>query len=186
MNHYDDDHDDIHGHDDDLARRLRALPRQMVPPARAWARVAEQIGREGRAPPLHAGRRAPRAHRRWRAVAGFAAAASVAALLLAVGVLRVPAPGPENPATVATTVTEQQAERLTGEYRAALAAVPVRQVPEELQPALAELDRSAASILAAIHEAPGSGFLLDQLQRTYAQRLQLTRQAALGAAALLS
>ncbi|MEZ0469757.1 hypothetical protein [Luteimonas salinilitoris] len=179
------DHDDNHDHDE-LTRRLRALPRQMVPPARAWARVAEQIGREGRGPALHAGR-GPRTRRPWRAVAGFAAAASVA-LLLALGVLRVPGPAPTGPAiaTVTVTVTERQAERLTGEYRAALAEVPVERVPEELQPALAELDRSAAAILAAIHEAPGSGFLLDQLQRTYAQRLHLTRQAALGAAALLS
>lgn len=179
MNDYNHDHDN---HDDELTRRLRALPRQMVPPARAWARVAEQIGREGRGPALHAGR-GPRARRHWRAVAGFAAAASVA-LLLALGVLRVPTPAPTGPAIA--TVTEQQAERLTGEYRAALAEVPVERVPEELQPALAELDRSAADILTAIQEAPGSGFLLDQLQRTYAQRLQLTRQAALGAAALLS
>ncbi|WP_149193172.1 hypothetical protein [Luteimonas suaedae] len=175
------DHDDNHDHDE-LTRRLRALPRQMVPPARAWARVAEQIGREGRGPALHSAR-GPRARRRWPTVAGLAAAASVA-LLLALGMLRIP--GLERSGPAIATVTEQQAERLTGEYRAALAEVPMERVPEELQPALAELDRSAADILAAIDEAPGSGFLLDQLQRTYAQRLQLTRQAALGAAALLS
>ncbi|WP_407351254.1 hypothetical protein [Luteimonas sp. R10] len=174
------DHDD-NDDNDDLSRRLRALPRQMVPPARAWARVAEQIGREGRAPTLHAAR--ARARRRWPAVAGFAAAASVA-LLLALGLLRVPEPGPAG--REAATATEQQAERLTGEYRAALAEVPVERVPEELRPALAELDRSAADILTAIDEAPGSGFLLRQLQRTYAQRLQLTRRAALDAATLLS
>lgn len=164
------DNSDNQDRDEDLLLRLRGLPREIVPPAGVWAGVAERIGAPARP------RRRVRVRRHWPAVVGLAAAASLA-LVLAIGVMPSPQPVPEVPSGVL------QAERIAGEYRQALAEVPLEQVPEELQPALAELDRSAASILDAIHEAPASGFLFDQLQRTYAQRLQLTRQAALGLAA---
>ncbi|MDH5823731.1 hypothetical protein QFW77_12110 [Luteimonas sp. RD2P54] len=169
------EHDERDRRDEELGRRLRSLPREMVPPARAWARVEARIGA---APLPRAPRGSDRMSGRWRAVAGLAAAASLALLLVSVlspRQARLPA---------ASLATVQQAERMRGEYRAALASVPAEEIPAELQPALAELDHSAASIFVAIREAPGSRYLLDQLQRTYAQRLQLTRRAALDAAGL--
>jgi hypothetical protein len=47
----------------------------------------------------------------------------------------------------------------------------------EIQPALEDLDHSAAQILGAIERHPDAVFLLDQLQRTYARRLELTQRA---------
>ena len=52
---------------------------------------------------------------------------------------------------------------------------------DEWRPALHELDASAVSIRAAIAENPRSRYLLGQLQRTYALRLQLTQQAVFSA-----
>ena len=75
-----------------------------------------------------------------------------------------------------------QAQALAGQYQQAIAAVPVEQAPAALLPALNELDRSAQSIHTAIVQSPRSAFLLSQLQRTYAKRLQLTRLAAQGEA----
>lgn len=80
----------------------------------------------------------------------------------------------------------QQADAMAGEYRQALAALPAGQMPAELVPALGELDRSAGAIHAAIGQSPEAGFLLRQLQRTYALRLELTRQGLLQAAGLQS
>ncbi|NZA27086.1 hypothetical protein H0E84_11920 [Luteimonas sp. SJ-92] len=168
--------------DEELARRLRSLPREMVPPARAWARVEVQLLAPAPQQPRPRRGGGGRIRGRWRALAGFAAAASLALLLVPSLLPR--QESPPAPAPRAAPATVQQAERMRGEYRQALAAVPAGEIPDELRPALVELDRSAASILAAIHEAPGSRYLLDQLQRTYAQRLQLTRRAAFAAAGL--
>jgi hypothetical protein len=48
-----------------------------------------------------------------------------------------------------------------------------------MAPAFGDLDRSAAQILGAIDRDPEARFLLDQLRRTYARRLELTRRASL-------
>ncbi|MFC4727275.1 hypothetical protein [Coralloluteibacterium thermophilus] len=156
-------------HDSDLRLRLRGLPREMAPPERAWEAIASRLGEVPRdspatdAVPVRRARRLPMA---------LAAAASVV-LAVAFVALR-PAPPAEPPLLV------QQAELIDGEYREALAALPAAEVPAELQPALAELDASAAAILAAIRSEPSADFLLGHLQRTYARRLELTFQAALG------
>ncbi|HBK46716.1 MAG TPA: hypothetical protein DDZ67_09850, partial [Xanthomonadaceae bacterium] len=71
-----------------------------------------------------------------------------------------------------------QADALSGEYRQAITALQVTEVPDDLEPALRELDSSARAIHAAIRQSPDAGFLLSQLQRTYAKRLELTRLAA--------
>jgi len=74
-----------------------------------------------------------------------------------------------------------QADALAATYRQALAAIPQDSVPAELAPALHELDASAGSIRSAIAQSPDAGFLLGQLRRTYALRLELTRQGLDGA-----
>ncbi|QEO96642.1 hypothetical protein XOCgx_1649 [Xanthomonas oryzae pv. oryzicola] len=71
---------------------------------------------------------------------------------------------------------------MTEQYQQAIAEVPVHQVPTDLLPALGELDRSAQAIHAAIVQSPRSAFLLSQLQRTDAKRLQFPRLACEGEA----
>lgn len=77
-----------------------------------------------------------------------------------------------------------QADRMAGTYQLAIAALPQASLPAELTPALSELDQSAQVIRNAIAQSPEAGFLLGQLQRTYALRLELTRQGLLTTAGL--
>lgn len=159
----------MNDHDDsDLRFRLRGLPREMTPPDRVWAAVAEQARR-----PRPSAMPAPvRGRRRWPLAAGMAVAASIA-----LAVALVPRGDPRAPAPPALV---QQAEAIRGEYRLALASLPERELPPELQPAIDELDEGAAAILDAIREAPSANHLLGHLQRTYARRLELTSQATFG------
>ncbi len=169
MNRHDSDHDHEH---DDLAARLRQLPAERLPPAAAWQRIAARLQEEQRAPSVVA---TPLRHRRrWPLTA---AAAAVAALALFGagrwwGLHEQPVP----PATALESPLEVQADALADEYGQAIAAIPQDTVPAELVPALHELDASAGSIRSAIAQSPDAGFLLGQLRRTYALRLELTRQ----------
>ncbi len=176
MNEHDSDHDHDH---DDLAARLRRLPSERVPPAAAWQHIAARLHEAPREQPAAVTPRQRR--RRWTSVA---AAAAVAALAL-LGTGRWWA-GPPPQATQATRMTQAsslaaQADALAATYRQALAAIPQDSVPAELAPALHELDASAGSIRSAIAQSPDAGFLLGQLRRTYALRLELTRQGLDGA-----
>jgi len=173
MNRHDADHDHDHEHEhehDELAARLRQLPAERLPPATAWQGIAARLREEPRLRPAVVAAPAPR-HRRWLPIAAVAAVAAL--VLLGTGRLRElheqpPAP-PESP-------LEAQADALADQYRQAIAAIPQDTVPAELVPALHELDASAAGIRSAIAQSPDAGFLLGQLRRTYALRLELTRQ----------
>ena len=169
MNEHDSDHDHDHDHDD-LAARLRQLPSERVPPAAAWQRIATQLHEAPRERPSIA--TPPRRRRRWPSVA---AAAAVAALAL-LGAGRWWAVQPPQAQATQVSPLEAQADALAASYRQALAAIPQDSVPAELAPALRELDASAGSIRSAIAQSPDAGFLLGQLRRTYALRLELTRQ----------
>lgn len=174
-------HHQPHPDDDALAARLRQLPGHRVPPADGWAKIAARIADEApRRSAAPATRTAPPRPLRWRTPTAWAAAASVALLawVLAPG----PAPVQTTPAA-APPLLVQQADAMSGEYRQAIAALPAAEVPAELRPALQELDASAAAIRTALGQQPDAGFLLGQLQRTYAKRLELTRMVALPAPA---
>ncbi|KRG72159.1 hypothetical protein ABB27_01825 [Stenotrophomonas terrae] len=174
MNHHDNDHDDA------LAQRLRGLPSERVPPAAVWQRIAAQMEQTPRLqpPPVAAvaavssapARRALRRH--WPR---YAAAAGVVALVGMASMMLLPQ---QPPATVAVTESalQQHANSITYQYRQAMATLPQDKLPAELQPALRELDESAGSIRSAIAQSPDATFLLGQLQRTYALRLELTRK----------
>ncbi|MBB5862799.1 hypothetical protein [Xanthomonas sp. 3058] len=153
-----------------LVARLQALPQQRQPPVQMWDRIAPAL-----TPRVDGIAVAPR-RRAWAWPAlGAALAAALAWVVIVPGLDRhAPALRPAQPALVA------QAQALSGQYRQAIAAYPVQQVPADLRPALDELDHSAQVIHAAIAKDPRSAFLLSQLQRTYAKRLQLTRLAAQG------
>ncbi|MEA9605477.1 hypothetical protein QY702_03205 [Xanthomonas campestris pv. plantaginis] len=159
-----------------LVARLQALPTQRQPAPQLWENIAAALPPRDTVAAL-----APRRQRRawqWPA-AGLALAAALGVIAIAPGLK----PLPTAPAhATAPPALVMQAQALAGQYQQAIAAVPVEQAPAALLPALNELDRSAQSIHAAIVQSPRSAFLLSQLQRTYAKRLQLTRLAAQGEA----
>ncbi|HYG05490.1 MAG TPA: hypothetical protein VD865_03660 [Stenotrophomonas sp.] len=185
-------------HDDDLLAGLRGLPTRRTPPESVWQGINAALDADvATTAPLRPAARIPRpaSRRRWRLPLSLAAAAS----LLAVTVLLLPhAHVPEqtvNPVLSQAPAQSQpvqapvqapllaQADSLSGEYHQAMAALPSAPVPAELQPALRELDDSAAQIRSALRERPDARYLLGQLRRTYDKRLELTRMAALGAPA---
>lgn len=167
------------GYDDDqaLVAGLQALPRERIPPAGTWDAIAARIAAEAAVP---AAAIAPAPTRRVRRRWPLAAAAALAALAVGFGLDRLGTPAPS-----AQTALERQAQALDRDYRVALALLPAAPgagAGEGLAPALEEIDRSTAAIHAAIRQTPDAGFLLEQLQRTYALRLDLTRRAVLDAA----
>ncbi len=166
MNAHDSEHDE-------LTARLRSLPAQRLPPARVWQSIAAQLPAQTPAPAVATPMRSTRRRReRWPLRIGLGLAAALALLMV------VPTPVPHTPAP---SLLQRQADAMAGEYRQAIAALPSDGVTDEWRPALHELDASAVSIRAAIAENPRSRYLLGQLQRTYALRLQLTQQAVFSA-----
>lgn len=156
---------DNHDIDSDLQARLRALPAERLPPADAWQRIAAQL--PPRVAALSAAVPAPRA-RRWPLRVGLGLAAALTVLMV-VPTSTPPAPRP--------SPLQRQADVIAAEYQQAMATLPAAPIGADWQPALHELDSSAVFIRAAIAENPRSGYLLTQLQRTYALRLELTQQA---------
>jgi hypothetical protein len=73
----------------------------------------------------------------------------------------------------------QQAVAMTFDYENALARMQETGAHPEVKQAFGELDRSAAQILTAIDRDPHAVFLLEQLRRTYARRLQLTQRVTM-------
>ncbi|MFC0152345.1 hypothetical protein ACFFJ4_01420 [Xanthomonas dyei] len=159
-----------------LRARLQALPQQRQPPAQVWERIAPALLPHATEVARRPGRR------RWAMpVLGVALAAAVAWVAVVPGLRQHTSPlPPAQPALVA------QAQALAGQYQQAIAEVPLQQVPVDLRPELDELDQSTQAIHAAIAQSPRSAFLLSQLQRTYAKRLQLTRLASQGQTPFLS
>ncbi|WP_099587674.1 hypothetical protein [Stenotrophomonas maltophilia] len=168
-----------HEHDSDhaLLARLRALPNGRDVPADGWARLSARLpprGPQAAPEPTDNVVVLPvRSRRRWWLPAGAALAASLA--------LYVVAPWRHaQPDTPAPSALQLQAAAMTEQYQQAVAALPDGRAPE-WQPALHELDESAAQIRAALAQDPRAPHLLGQLKRTYALRLELTRQAAYAA-----
>ncbi len=165
-----------------LRASLRALRRDVAPPAYGWEAVAARIASASPAAAPHARPQvaAPRRRRRW--AVPLALAASLAGVLALTGTWQrgvQPAPSDAVVQADARPDVPAHAEGLVREYRAALAQIDPAALPPALQPGLAELDRNAAHILAALQEAPDSALLLQQLRRTYARRLALAQRAAL-------
>jgi len=173
-----------HASDETLAARLRELPTQRTPPEAVWTAIAADIAAPA-ADPITAA--APvvalssRQRPRWRAPLAWAMAASVALLAVLLMPRQAPTPDPVavTSAPPSTAVLVHQADAMAGEYRQAIASLPTTEVPADLRPALHELDASAAAIRVALGQQPDAEFLLNQLRRTYAKRLELTRMAAL-------
>lgn len=154
---------------DALRWQLQALRRDSEPQGDLWPGIAARIAvtpqQQG-----HVERKA-----RMRRFAPWAMAASV---LLAVGLV-----WQLNPVSQASSqgnpLIRQQAVSMTLDYENALARLQQAGTHPEMAPAFGDLDRSAAQILGAIDRDPEARFLLEQLRRTYARRLELTRRAGL-------
>jgi hypothetical protein len=148
----------------DLRWQLRQLPREVPLTRDLWPAIEAGIRREPQQ---------PRA-RRWPA-----ALAAAASLLLAAGLYwRADAGnGPESTEPVEARIVNNEAREITDEYQAALRQFEGAPVAPQVEPSLAALDRSVAQIQSAIVADPDSVFLLDQLRRTYARRLELTQRA---------
>ena len=149
---------------DDLAllRGLRNLPRDREPTTDLWPGIAARL------PATHARRTS-----RWRLPVSLAAAASLG--LVAVLALQF-APLGEQP--MRDDLVLREADALSREYGAAFDQLGV--LPEPLQPAASELDRSARDIRVALRDQPDATYLLTRLRSTYEQRLKLAQRHALG------
>lgn len=176
MNNYEDDRDQS----DELAQRLRGLPAERVPPAMVWQRIAAELEQAPRtlqadAVPVSSLNIAPTKRPPRRHWPRYAAAAVVVALIGVASLSLLPRQ-PVASVAVEESPLQHQANSITYQYRQAMATIPQDKLAAELQPALRELDESAGSIRSAIAQSPDATFLLGQLQRTYALRLELTRK----------
>jgi hypothetical protein len=157
------------GNDDTLRWQLKNLRRDIEPQGDLWPGIAARLAS---APQNTAESPRPRTH--W-----FAPWALVASVLLTVGVVwqMLPETQPSPPA--GNALIRQQAVSMTLDYENALARLQQAQTHPELDSAFGELDRGAAQILSAIDRDPDARFLIEQLRRTYARRLQLTQRAVM-------
>lgn len=161
-------HDEGTQVDPTLRWQLHELRRDLQPQADLWPGIAARIAAPPRqaAPPDKA-----RAHR-------FVPWAMAASVLLAVGVVWRMMPAAPTQAPADNPVIRQQAVSMALDYERAFARLQQQaDTRPEMHGAFGELDRSAAQILSAIDDDPNAAFLLEQLRRTYARRLQLTQRA---------
>lgn len=153
--------------DDALRWQLKQLRRDIEPQDDLWPGIAVRIAG---APQTAAAPRRARTRR-------FAPWAMAASLLLAVGVVWQMLPATQPPPSAGNAIIRQQAVSMTLAYENALARLQQAQTHPEMDSAFGELDRGAAQILSAIDRDPDARFLIEQLRRTYARRLQLTQRA---------
>lgn len=154
--------------DDALRWQLRELRRDLNPHNELWPGIA---GRIAALPERDAIVRRPGVRR-------FGPWAVAASLLLAVGAAW-QLGSLSAPPTPGNALIRGQAVSMALDYENALARLQQGGTPAEMDPAFAELDRSAAQILSAIDRQPNAPFLLEQLRRTYALRLQLTQRVVM-------
>lgn len=162
-------------HDEETLRwQLRGLRRDLEPHADVWTGIAARIATT---PQEAVATGKPRTRR-------FAPWAMAASLLLAVGVVWQMMPAARTQAPAGNPVIRQQAVAMALDYERAFARLQQGHLQQgviepEMHGAFGELDRSAAQILTAIDRDPNAPFLLEQLRRTYARRLQLTQRAVM-------
>lgn len=146
---------------DALRWRLHGLRQDALPAVDLWDGIRDRIGQTPRR------RRKPWG---WTALA--------ASLVLAIGLGR--SLRPVDPVSEQRTVVMREAGALSDAYRRALEQIPPMPAAAPLAPAIRELDRSTGEIRHALARDPDSRLLLEQLQRTYARRLALSRRALYG------
>jgi hypothetical protein len=153
--------------------QLRQLPREREPSRDLWAGIAAAIAHPQQV------LKTPRRNG-WRTI-GSALAASIVLgafglglakprLLEKVGLRR---------ATPEHQLVLKEAAAIRKQYQVELRQFRNKPVPTDITPALIELDQSADNIMVALNSHPDAVFLLDQLRRTYARRLQITQRVAM-------
>ena len=158
---------DIDGDDDALRLALRQLRRDQSPEHDLWPAIQSRIAS---APTARTNRRASA-----RRFVPWALAASVALAFTVAWQMR-----PLEQRSGEAQLISHEAQALTREYRGALQVIAASAPSSvEADPALRELDRSAAQIRGALAKDPDARFLLERLRHTYAMRLALTQRAAL-------
>lgn len=180
-------------HDDDmpdaLRWQLRGLRRDAMPQRDLWAGIA---GRIAQAEAVSAAPSSVVAlpARNNKPLAWLALAASVT---LAVGIgwqLKTAAPvadadapafvqAASHPRDPTAALIAREANAMTWEYKAALREINAHNTAIADNRALRQLDRSASQVRSALSQDPEARFLLERLQRLYAQRLALTQRLAL-------
>lgn len=170
-------HPDDAGLPDTLRWQLRALQQPQAPARDLWPDIAARVAKT---PQQHESRQ------RWGIPASLAAAVLVAVgvfLLVRPSAVETPAPTatvapsmPSSSASPVPTLVQIEAAGLTRQYQAAVAEIAMVPPSPALQPAVEELDRSAALILDALQHDPDSRLLLQQLRRTYTRRLALAHR----------
>ena len=156
---------------DALRWQLQGLRRDVSPQADLWPGIAARIASTPQQQAIVTARSVNRRR--------FAPWAMAASLLLAVGFIWQLTPGSNQGAVSADPLIRKQAVSMTFEYEKALARIGQTDSAPEVHAALGDLDRSAQMILTAIDDNPEARFLLNQLRRTYARRLQLTQRAVM-------
>lgn len=208
MNRENHDDYDRAGHDDVLPAvlqaRLAALRQDVAPQRDLWPAISAQLAQAPARDPTAAPRAAgvgattaasrisahPGASRGRRGTARLAPYAIAASVLVAVAVGWQLAPRLSTGAAAPTIAADaaqdapllRVADAMTREYLGALreldAARAVDMAPDASGGVLAELDRSAVEVRAALRHDPDAVFLVQRLQRIYAQRLSLARRLA--------
>jgi hypothetical protein len=163
----------------DSGRRwqLRQLPREREPTRDLWAGIAAAIERPS-APAI-----VPRESR--LGGAGRAVGSAIAACLL-LGAFGLGLSQPRVLEKVGLRHAQpehrlvlKEAAAMRKHYQAELLKLRDKPVPADVTRALIELDQSADNIMVALNAHPDAVFLLDQLHRTYARRLELTKRVAM-------
>lgn len=155
---------------DALRWQLQGLRREVQPETDLWPGIAARLSQALQASLERPKRSSARRFIPW---------AMAASVLLVVGMVWQGMPGTPQADQKASPLVLQQAVAMTFDYENALARMQETETHPEVQRAFGELDRSAAQILTAIDRDPNAVFLLEQLRRTYARRLQLTQRAAM-------
>jgi hypothetical protein len=159
---------------EDLRQSLQALRRDTLPGHDLWPGIAARIAAGATATPPQ--RAATQRHsRRPRRLLRFATAASLAAAIVVAWQLVPQATSPKDPVA---GLMLHEARAMTREYQAAWAPLDARRHPDADASALAEIDRSAAEVRAALRKDPNARFLFERLQSLYARRLDLSRRLA--------
>jgi hypothetical protein len=153
--------------------QLRQLPREREPSRDLWAGIAAAIAHPQRV--AHASRGS-----------GWRTAGSALAACLVLGVFGLGLAKPRlfetvglRRATPEHQLVLKEAAAIRKQYQVELRQFRNKPVPTDITPALIELDQSADNIMVALNSHPDAVFLLDQLRRTYARRLQLTQRVAM-------
>lgn len=181
-----------HGDDmpDALRWQLRGLRRDAVPQRDLWAGIAERISAQAPAAAFVQSNVVV-LNRRPRALGWLAMAASVAIALgigwqLRPAALQAPSQAEPfvqadsgHPSNPTATLISREAAAMTWEYKAALREIDAHNTSVADARTLKQLDRSAALVRSALAQDPEARFLLDRLQKLYAQRLALTQRLTL-------